>query len=208
MFWQYMVQSPPSRVFIRSLTPPPLLAYVYTRKTDFSKPGTSTRGQVCYLHYTTTCWQAGSVSKCHISTFTWSLAVPTDIHQNLVQSTLWCVCADIFTGQIAALVFDPKWSNGNTGSYILISVTLKRNVNLYLPYSETVCIGNAFFFVFFSFHVAVFSFYIVSAIIKFWKIHCRSPWPVKCRSGSCFMSVDGVLFTGKPQSINQNIFSH
>lgn len=58
----------------------------------FYKPGTSMSRQVCYLHNTATCQQAVSVSKCHISAFTWSLAVPTDIHQNLVQSSLWCVC--------------------------------------------------------------------------------------------------------------------
>lgn len=83
------------RISIQSLTrySHVCLYNISTLKDRFSKQGTSSTGQVCYLHYTMTCWHASSVSKCHISTFTWSLAVPTDIHQNLVQSGLWCVCS-------------------------------------------------------------------------------------------------------------------
>lgn len=142
---------PRSRVFIRSLAqPPPPRSCLYPKDRFFQaghvNPWT---GVLFTLHYDLLASRLCK-SKCHISTLTWSPAVPTDIHQNLVQSTLWCVCrADIFTGQIAALVFDPKWWNVNAGSYILISVTLKRNVNLYLPYSETVCIGSDFVLVFF-----------------------------------------------------------
>lgn len=106
----------------------PFLADVYTRKTDFSKPGTSTRGQVCYLHYTMTCWQAGSVSKCHISTFTWSLAVPTDIHQNLVQSTLWCVCRWHF-----------YWANSSFGIWSKMVKRKRRLLYSYICHSQEEC---------------------------------------------------------------------
>lgn len=173
MFWQCMVQSPPVQGFhkvSRSTSPSSLMFIPEIFQARHVNPWT---GVLFTLHHDLLASRLCK-SKCHISTLTWSRAVPTDIHQNLVQSTLRCVCrADIFTGQIAALVFDPKWSNVNAGSYILISVTLKRNVNLYLPNSETVCIRSDF--VFFFSHVGVFSVYIVSAVIKFWKIHHRGP---------------------------------
>lgn len=58
----------------------------------------------------------------------------------------------------------------------------------------------------FVFRPSAVSFYIMSAIIKFWKIHFKSPWPVKCRSGSCFVSLDGILFTRKPKNVPLKIF--
>lgn len=162
----------------------PSFAYVYTRKTDFSKPGTSSGGQVCYLHYTMTCWQAGSVSKCHTSTFTWSLAVPTDIHQNLVQSTLWCVCRWHF-----------YWANSSFGIWSEMVQRKRRLSYSYICHSQEECEFTFAVFrdsvraksLLFIFPLCRFSFHVMLAIIKFWTMHCRGPWPVKCRSVYCVL---------------------